>query len=594
MAGLNVERLILGAMMLGIGQRAFDDALAYVKERKQFDRPIGSFQTIKHRLADLATELECCRLLVYDVARKVDADPNRMLPREASMAKLKVTETAKKIALEGMQMMGGYGYASEYDMERHVRATLVSTIYGGTTEIQREIISQDLRPLARHAMIRGQFRLLVRLWRLNPPGEILWKVGRWSTALFVREFAFQLTLPGGARDRRRGGSRRHRDNRSASSSSSCSRPTSRSSRAWRGRATAAPRIVERELQEIPGEPAASRFPRSHLVLPFLMLIRADVRKRRGVVFHDEDGLRLRLDVYRPREAPLDPKPRPAVVQVHGGGWIAGSRLEQGIPLLNHMAANGWIGFNVDYRLSPRATLPDHVIDVKRAIAWVRENADELRVDPQRICLTGGSAGGHLCALAALTADDRSLQPGFEDADTSVAAAVPFYGVYDMLDDDAVYYEGLRSWLLEEIVIKRTPGRGPRGLPRGLTHPPRPRRRAAVPGLPRRARHARPARGRARLRPQRLEATSESEVALRRAPRRRARLRPVPLAAHRAGGRGHRAVPAHRGRAAARRTPRPRRHADAKAYPPRHEPGDPPGGPRRTAAARPRPPSPSTA
>jgi isovaleryl-CoA dehydrogenase len=142
MAGLNVERLILGAMMLGIGERAFDDVLAYVKERKQFDRPIGSFQTIRHRLADLATELECCRLMVYDVARKVDEDPNRMLPREASMVKLKVTETAKKVALEGMQMMGGYGYASEYDMERHVRATLVSTIYGGTSEIQREIISK--------------------------------------------------------------------------------------------------------------------------------------------------------------------------------------------------------------------------------------------------------------------------------------------------------------------------------------------------------------------------------------------------------------------------------------------------------------------
>jgi alkylation response protein AidB-like acyl-CoA dehydrogenase len=142
MAGLNVERLILGAMMLGVGQRAFDDVLAYVKERKQFDRPIGSFQTIKHRLADLATELECVRLMVYDVARKVDEDPSRMLPREASMAKLKSTETAKKIALEGMQMMGGYGYASEYDMERHVRTTLVSTIYGGTSEIQREIISK--------------------------------------------------------------------------------------------------------------------------------------------------------------------------------------------------------------------------------------------------------------------------------------------------------------------------------------------------------------------------------------------------------------------------------------------------------------------
>jgi isovaleryl-CoA dehydrogenase len=142
MAGLNVERLILAASALGLARRAFDDALAYIKERKQFGRPIGSFQALKHRIADLATELECTRLLVYDVARKVDADPDRMLPREASMAKLKATEVAKKTALEGMQMMGGYGYATEYDMERHVRSTLVMSIYGGTNEIQREIVAK--------------------------------------------------------------------------------------------------------------------------------------------------------------------------------------------------------------------------------------------------------------------------------------------------------------------------------------------------------------------------------------------------------------------------------------------------------------------
>jgi len=144
MAGLNVERLILAATMLGIGQRAFDDVLAYVKERRQFGRPIGSFQALQHRLADLATELEAARLMTYWVASKVDADPDRMLPREASMVKLLVTETAQKAALEGMQMMGGYGYSSEYDMERLVRATLVSTIYGGTSEIQRNIIAKTL------------------------------------------------------------------------------------------------------------------------------------------------------------------------------------------------------------------------------------------------------------------------------------------------------------------------------------------------------------------------------------------------------------------------------------------------------------------
>jgi alkylation response protein AidB-like acyl-CoA dehydrogenase len=142
MAGLNVERLIIAALLLGVGQRAFDDTLEYVKERKQFGRPIGSFQVLKHRIADLATELECARLLVYDVASKVDEDPSKLFPREASMAKIKATETAKRVALEGMQMMGGNGYATEYEMERYVRATLVSTVYGGTSEIQREIVAK--------------------------------------------------------------------------------------------------------------------------------------------------------------------------------------------------------------------------------------------------------------------------------------------------------------------------------------------------------------------------------------------------------------------------------------------------------------------
>jgi alkylation response protein AidB-like acyl-CoA dehydrogenase len=144
MAGLNAERLLIGAVFLGHGQRAFDDALAYVKERKQFGRPIGTFQSLRHRLADLATELECCRLLVYEVARRTEAEPDRVLAREASMVKLKVTETAKKVALEGMQMMGGYGYATEYGMERHVRNAVAATIYGGTSEVQRDIIGKTL------------------------------------------------------------------------------------------------------------------------------------------------------------------------------------------------------------------------------------------------------------------------------------------------------------------------------------------------------------------------------------------------------------------------------------------------------------------
>lgn len=144
MAGLNVERLILAATMLGIAQRAFDDALSYVKERRQFGRPIGSFQALQHRLADLATDLEAARLMTRWVATLTDEDPDRMLPQQASMVKLFVTEVAKRTTIEGMQLMGGYGYSSEYDMERLVRAAMVSTIYGGTSEIQRTIIAKTL------------------------------------------------------------------------------------------------------------------------------------------------------------------------------------------------------------------------------------------------------------------------------------------------------------------------------------------------------------------------------------------------------------------------------------------------------------------
>jgi isovaleryl-CoA dehydrogenase len=144
MAGLNYERTILAATALGLAQRTFDDALAYTKERRQFGRPVGTFQALSHRFADLATELAQVRLLVRWVASLTDEDPSRMLPQEASMAKLAATELAKRCALEGMQAMGGYGYASEYPMERYLRAAVVGTIYGGTSEIQKNIIAKTL------------------------------------------------------------------------------------------------------------------------------------------------------------------------------------------------------------------------------------------------------------------------------------------------------------------------------------------------------------------------------------------------------------------------------------------------------------------
>src|SRR5207302_7872047 len=121
--------------------------------------------------------------------------------------------------------------------------------------------------------------------------------------------------------------------------------------------------------EVTGGP---RVPRSHLVVPALGLWRPGVRREHGRVYARVGRRRLKLDVYRAKGAGGDP--RPAVINVHGGAWVTGTRREQGRPLLNHLAANGWVGFNIDYRLSPWATLPEQLADAKRAIAWVGAHA----------------------------------------------------------------------------------------------------------------------------------------------------------------------------------------------------------------------------
>jgi alkylation response protein AidB-like acyl-CoA dehydrogenase len=144
MRGLSIERLIIAAMSLGSAERSLEDTLAYVSEREQFGRRIGSFQALRHRLADLATEIACCKALVYDIAERIDFGEEDQLSGQASMAKLKCTVVAKDAALEGVQMMGGYGYAVEYGMEQQVRAALAPPIYGGSNEIQREIIAKGL------------------------------------------------------------------------------------------------------------------------------------------------------------------------------------------------------------------------------------------------------------------------------------------------------------------------------------------------------------------------------------------------------------------------------------------------------------------
>ena len=214
----------------------------------------------------------------------------------------------------------------------------------------------------------------------------------------------------------------------------------------------AARQVQMALGELLAGDPPPGIPWSYVVLPFRMK-RKGVDRDRDIEFTRAGGRVLRLDVYRPSAPPADGKRRPAVLPIHGGGWVIGDKREQGINLLGHLAVNGWVGFNANYRLSPAATWPEHLVDVKRAVAWIREHADEYDVDPDFIAVTGGSAGGHLTALVALTANDPRYQPGFEDADTSVQAAAPFYGVYDWTNRQGMAHPDMLRRFLEPWVVK---------------------------------------------------------------------------------------------------------------------------------------------
>ena len=128
--------------------------------------------------------------------------------------------------------------------------------------------------------------------------------------------------------------------------------------------------------------------------------------------------------------------RPIVLQIHGGSWSGGNRRQQARPLLHLLAQRGWVTASVSYPLVPHASADEQLIALKRAVAWIRTEGPNHGIAPAFIAVTGGSAGGHLAALLALTPNRVQYQPGFENIDTSVQAAVPLYGIYDLLNRNA--------------------------------------------------------------------------------------------------------------------------------------------------------------
>jgi acetyl esterase/lipase len=165
-----------------------------------------------------------------------------------------------------------------------------------------------------------------------------------------------------------------------------------------------------------------------LFLPFFAR-RFSVEKVANISSGDA-GQRNRLDLYRHRGRPVK---APVLIHLHGGHFVQGRKSSQAMPLLYRLASQGWVCITANYRLGPAATFPDFLIDVKKVLAWVRENGPRYGADPATVFVAGSSAGAHLAAMAALTPNDPAFQPGFEDAETSVIAAITLGGYYGPRD-----------------------------------------------------------------------------------------------------------------------------------------------------------------
>ncbi|MFI6585205.1 alpha/beta hydrolase [Embleya sp. NPDC050493] len=161
-----------------------------------------------------------------------------------------------------------------------------------------------------------------------------------------------------------------------------------------------------------------------LVVPFFRR-RRDVRRTANIGYGDA-GRRNLLDVYHHRSRPSG---GPVLIHLHGGGYDRGRKNSHSLPLIHRLASRGWVCISANYRLRSDARHPDHLIDLKRVIAWVRENGHAYGADPSKLFASGSSAGAHLAALAALTPNDPAFQPGFESVDTTVTAAVCLNGYY---------------------------------------------------------------------------------------------------------------------------------------------------------------------
>lgn len=233
--------------------------------------------------------------------------------------------------------------------------------------------------------------------------------------------------------------------RSGSSTSSTSDATGATSPSRSGSGTSSPE-APRPSARTPG------YPFWPVAVPVLMGRRRGTQKLRDLTYSRVAGRSLKLDLTLSAKArPGDQ--RPVLLYLHGGAWSIGDKRHQGLPLMNHMAARGWVAIGANYRLSPAATFPDHLIDAKRALAWIRSHIADYGGDPNVVAVAGSSAGGHLATMVGLTPNSPKYQPGFEAVDTAVQAAVSIYGAYDLTNRLGTWSPSTFRRLIEPWVIK---------------------------------------------------------------------------------------------------------------------------------------------
>ncbi len=174
------------------------------------------------------------------------------------------------------------------------------------------------------------------------------------------------------------------------------------------------------------------------------------------IAYAEHGTRTQLDIYRPTQRP--PGGCPVLLQIHGGAWMFGSKNEQGLPLMHYLASQGWICFAINYRLAPSQPFPTQIEDCKRALQWIRRSGGEYGANPEFVAVSGGSAGGHLAALTAMTGETELFSDG--SGDTSVQAMVPFYGLYDLVPRGEQPNDELVIGLLNQRLFHQSPEQNP--------------------------------------------------------------------------------------------------------------------------------------